>query len=82
MLSDMQVRNAKPQDRDYKLADSGGLYLYVTTKGTKSWRLKYRIADKEKRLVLRRYPCMSLLHARAEGAECQAGSSQWTGFVI
>jgi hypothetical protein len=33
------VANAKPQDRDDKLSDGGGLYLLVRSNGTKLWRL-------------------------------------------
>jgi hypothetical protein len=36
MLTDLKVRTAKPRDRDYKLTDAGGLYLYVTAKGYRS----------------------------------------------
>ena len=50
MLTEMQVKNAKAKERDYKLADSEGLYLYVTAKGHRSWRMKYRFAGKEKLL--------------------------------
>ena len=56
MLTDIQARKAQPRDKDYKLADAGGLYLFVTAKGSKSWRLKYRFAGKEKRLVLGSIP--------------------------
>ncbi len=29
-LTDSQVKQAKPQDKPYKLADGGRLYLYVS----------------------------------------------------
>ena len=64
MLTDAAIRKAKPRDKDYKLSDSGGLYLFVTKAGHRSWRLKYRFADKEKRLVLGSYPDLSLVEAR------------------
>ena len=64
LLTDSQCRNAEKQEKDYKLADGGGLYLYVTSKGAKSWRLKYRFAGKEKRLVFGRYPELKLADAR------------------
>jgi hypothetical protein len=41
-LTEVKVKQAKPRDRDYKLADHGGLHLLVTTKGGKLWRWKYR----------------------------------------
>jgi hypothetical protein len=38
-LTDTAIRKAKAQDKAYKLADDGGLYLLVTPAGAKSWRL-------------------------------------------
>ena len=64
MLTDAQARKAKAAEKDYKLADSGGLYLFVTTHGFRSWRLKYRFAGKEKRLVFGPYPEVTLAEAR------------------
>jgi len=63
-LTDMQARRAKPGDKAYKLADSGGLYLYVAPSGFRSWRMKYRFAGKEKVLTFGRYPEVSLVEAR------------------
>jgi len=34
--------------RGKKLADGGGLYLFLTPAGGTSWRMKYRIDGKEK----------------------------------
>jgi hypothetical protein len=42
-LTDSAIRNAKPKDKPYKLADGAGLYLLVTPKGGKWWRLDFRI---------------------------------------
>lgn len=64
MLTDLKARNAKARDKDYKLADSGGLYLFITTKGYRSWRMKYRFAGREKRLTFGPYPEVSLNEAR------------------
>lgn len=63
-LTDTQCRKAQPGEKDYKLADGLGLYLFVTTKGAKSWRMKYRFAGKEKRIVFGRYPEIGLAKAR------------------
>ena len=65
-LTDLQARKASSRERDYKLSDTGGLYLYVTRTGFKSWRLKYRFAEKEKRLVIGPYPEITLAKAREE----------------
>lgn len=67
-LNDRQIKNAKPADKAYKLADSGGLHLQITPAGGKLWRLKYRISGKEKLLSIGKYPEISLVEAR-EAAE-------------
>ena len=64
-LNDRQIRNAKPQEKPYKLADGGGLYLHVTPKGTKSFQLKFRFDGKEQVLTIGKYPHISLSEARA-----------------
>ena len=51
-LTNTAVLNAKPKDKDYKLSDGDGMYLYVTAAGNKYWRFKYRIDGKEKKLSL------------------------------
>ena len=47
-LSEMKVRNAKPKEKFYKLADGDGLHLYVTEKGSKLWRFRYQVRPKRK----------------------------------
>jgi integrase len=64
MLTDLKAKQAKPREKDYKLADSGGLYLFVTTRGFRSWRMKYRFAGREKRLTFGPYPEVTLSEAR------------------
>lgn len=64
MLTDIACRKAEKADKAQKLYDAGGLYLFVTPTGFKSWRLKFRIGPTEKRLVLGTYPEMSLREAR------------------
>jgi hypothetical protein len=61
-------RNANQEDRKrdkaFKLSDSGGLHLFVTTAGGKLWRLKHRFAGAEKLLSIGSYPAVGLLDAR------------------
>lgn len=64
MLTDVACRKAPAKDKPYKLADAHGLYLYVLPTGFKSWRWKYRIGGKEKRLVFGPYPTITLVKAR------------------
>jgi len=63
-LTDLAVRSAAPRDKEYKLADSGGLHLLVTPSGGRLWRFKYRANGKEKRLTFGAYPAVSLADAR------------------
>ncbi|WP_166257708.1 tyrosine-type recombinase/integrase [Marinobacter salicampi] len=63
-LTDTAIRNAKSATKTQKLFDGGGLYLEVTPKGGKYWRLKYRFSGKEKRLSLGVYPEITLKDAR------------------
>lgn len=65
-LTDVAIRNAKPKAKPYKLGDAGGLFLLVTPAGGKLWRLKFRIAGKEKLLSLGGWPEVSLATARRE----------------
>jgi hypothetical protein len=59
-----EIKNAKPKDRDYKLYDEKGLYVLVTTKASKYWRLKYRFGGKEKVFSIGVFPEVSLKEAR------------------
>lgn len=70
-LTDTQIRNAKPDLKDAKMADSGGLYLLVTPAGGKLWRLKYRIDGREKKLAIGSYPEVSLSEARKRRDEAR-----------
>ncbi|MCW3837788.1 tyrosine-type recombinase/integrase [Sphingomonas canadensis] len=59
------VKAAAPRDRAYKLHDTGGLFLFVSPAGARSWRLKYRFGGAEKLLTIGRYPDIGLGDARA-----------------
>lgn len=68
-LTDAQCRGAKPSERPYKLFDGGGMYLWVSQHGNKSWRLAYRVAGKPKTISLGSYPELSLAEARKKRGE-------------
>ena len=67
MLTDMQCKKvrADPQ-RAQKLFDGGGLHLFVSKIGHKSWRMKYRFGGREKQLTFGPYPLISIAEARAK----------------
>lgn len=70
-LNDKAAAAAKPREKAYKLADGQGMYLEVLPSGAKSWRMKYRFAGKEKRLVFGLYPTVSLKIAREWALEAR-----------
>lgn len=72
MLTDVKARKAGATNKAYKLFDGGGLFLYVTPKGAKLWRMKYRYRGKEKLLSFGPYPEVSLAEARQKRDEARS----------
>ena len=70
-LSDARCKGAKPSDKPYKLFDGGGLHLYVSTTGSRTWRLAYRLAGKPQTMSLGSYPEISLAAARVKREEAK-----------
>lgn len=69
-LTDTAVKNAKPKDKTYTLADGGNMYLEVTPSGSKIWRMAYRQPNrKQNRLTFGAYPEVTLAEARIMRAE-------------
>ena len=65
-LTDLKIRQARPKDKPYKLADGEGMYLLIDAAGNRYWRLDYRFAGKRKTLALGTYPEIPLDKARKE----------------
>jgi integrase len=70
-LTDSAIKTAKPKEKPYKLSDAQGLYLEITPNGSKLWRLKYRVAGKEKKLAFGAYPATTLSQARQRRDEAR-----------
>jgi len=72
-LSDTEVKQAKPRDKDYELSDGDGLMLRVRTSGTKVWLFKYHKPYTKKRtnLSFGGYPELSLAKARKKRIEAR-----------
>ena len=70
-LSDVKVRNAKPQPKPFKIADGDGLFVVIMPNGSKYWRLKYFFAGKEKLLAVGVYPDVGLSDARDRRTEAR-----------
>ncbi|OIQ29883.1 MAG: integrase [Alphaproteobacteria bacterium MedPE-SWcel] len=71
-LSDVQIRNLKPRDKQYKVSDFEGLYILVKPSGSRLWQLKYRFFGKERLLSFGAYPAISLAQARRLKDEARA----------
>ena len=71
MLTELQVKNAKPKEKYYMLRDDRGLNLRVDPSGRKYWILRYWENKKEHQLSLGPYPELSLKDARLRRDEIQ-----------
>ncbi|GBL03144.1 phage integrase family site specific recombinase [Glaciecola sp. KUL10] len=72
-LTNTQVKQAKPKDKVYKLADGEGLQLRIKTNGSKSWLLDYikPVTKSRTSISLGVYPEVSLLDARKRKNEAR-----------
>lgn len=65
MLTIAEVKNAKPKEKEYMLADGrGGLYLRVKPSGHRAWIYKYTINGEKRKLNIGIYPDTGLADAR------------------
>ena len=63
-MTDTEARQAKAAEKPRKLADDGGLYLYVAPSGAKTWRYDFRFLGRRQTLTLGKYPEVTLKKAR------------------
>jgi integrase len=63
-LSDTKIRNAKPADKEYTLADGQGLSVRIQVNGTKIWLYRYRFGGKRKNFSFGVFPVVTLKMAR------------------
>ena len=70
-LTNTAIRNAKPGEKTRKMFDGRGLYLEISPRGGRWWRLKYRFDGKDKRISLGTYPDVSLKDARERREEAR-----------
>lgn len=76
LLTDIQIRKAKPKDKAYTLNDGKGLSLLVEPNGSKGWRFRYRFAGKPKMISLGVYDQISLADARRKRGEAKKQLSE------
>ena len=73
-LTDTEVKNAKPKDKDYRLFDNEGLSIKITTKGKKTWLFDYYspVTGGRRTFTIGKYPTISLKDARFKKTELRA----------
>jgi integrase len=69
MLTDTWIKSAKPKDKVYRKSDGDGLEIEISPKGRKTWRYRYRMAGKQEKVTLGKYPALSLKDARKKRDE-------------
>lgn len=76
LLSDLQVKAAKPREKEYLLSDGEGLYLRVRATG-KVWLYRYQLDKAPVKMSLGSYPTITLTaarkRARAEAENLESG---------
>ena len=71
-LTVKQIESARPQSKPWKLADERGLYLLISSNGSKRWHLRYSFHGKKKKISFGPFPDISLKSARAKRDEARA----------
>lgn len=70
-LTDSKVRNLKPRQKTYQVADGAGLVLEVRPTGQKAWLYRYRVYGRQKKLSLGSYREVTLAEARERHFEAR-----------
>jgi integrase len=78
LLTDRQVRNAKPSATPYRLADGDGLYLYVPLSGARAWQYRYRLHGKPQTATLGKVVDMTLAEARTAAQKARQSAADGT----
>ena len=68
-LKDIQIKQAKPKDKDYFLNDGGGLRIEIKTNGNKVWEFRYTFNQKRRVTTFKSYPVVNLENARLKRDE-------------
>ena len=69
MITDIQLKNAKPKDKDYTIKVDSGLTVLVKKNGSKLWRYRYSYAGKRGLISVGKYPQVTIKQARTKQQE-------------
>jgi integrase len=72
LLGALEISRAKARSRPYRLADGGGLYLWVPPSGVRTWQFRYRFGGKPQTATLGKYSdVQGLAWARGKADEAR-----------
>lgn len=76
--TDKQLKNAKPQGKEYTISDGNGLALLIKPNGSKLWRFNYYHPQTQKRILVSfgSYPEVTLAQARERREEYRSMVAQ------
>ena len=69
MITDIQLKNSKPKDKDYTVNVDKGLSLLIKNTGSKLWRFRYSYSGKRCMISVGKYPQISMKQAREKQQE-------------
>ena len=71
MLNDSEIKRAKIKNNEYALYDGDGLQVTIRPTGTKAFEFRYTspTTKRKQKIVIGKYPLMSLLEAREKRFE-------------
>ena len=52
MITDTELRKLRPKEKAFKVADRDGMYVTISTAGTKSFRYDYRLNGRRETLTI------------------------------
>lgn len=71
-LTNIEIKNAQPKEKEYQLSDGAGLALLIKPNGAKLWRYRFSRGGKAQKLSLGAYPDITLSQARILAADSRA----------
>ncbi|HIH9515111.1 TPA: tyrosine-type recombinase/integrase [Klebsiella variicola subsp. variicola] len=70
-LTDIKVRSAKPQEKEYTLVNGDGMFLLIHPNGSKYWRFRFLFGGKQHLMAFGVYHETSLADARQKREEAR-----------
>lgn len=75
-LTELSLKNLKPEEKRYLVRDDQGLYIEVAPTGRKFWKLRYMVDGQARKASLGEYPYISLRDARQKRDEMRGRIAQ------